>query len=164
MPRLSQIEKRFASRSGEELQAKIEELQAERRAFGREHRGPFVEDVNARLDAVIQEAQAALDAGLAQVAAGAVMLRPSPLAFGRSLSELASLDRIVHDEGFHRRMRAAIDASSPPVAKPKVDAHLAKLDSEITALETELRRREIELRRAAVDSELISLGGGKTAA
>jgi hypothetical protein len=161
--RLSQIEKRYGGKSDEQLEALIAEKQAERRAFSQKHaRGPFPETSHQQLSKAIEEARVALDAGLAQVAAGAVMVRPSPLAFGRSLSELASLDRIANDAAFEAKLRAAIDAAAPPMAKQKADAELTKFDSEIEALETELKRREVVLRRAEIDAELAGLGG-KTA-
>lgn len=158
--RLSQIEKRYGAKSDEQLEALIAENERERRTFSQKHaRGPFPETSHEQLAKAIEEARAALDAGLTQVAAGAVMVRPSPLAFGRSLCELASLDRIANDEPFQARLRAAIDASSPSMAKPKVEAKLAQFDSEIESLQTELKRRSVVLRRDEADAELAGLGG-----
>jgi hypothetical protein len=155
---LGKLAKKYGEASDEELQAKIEALRAERRTLARENRGPFPEDVHARFDQLIAEARVALDAGLAQVAAGALMLTPNQLAPGRSLVELASLDRVANDAAFQAKLRVAIDAATPSLSKAKVEAQQAKFDSEIATLETEIRRREVDRRRAAAEAELSELG------
>jgi hypothetical protein len=91
------------------------------------------------------------------------MLTPSALVPGRSLSELAAFDRIANDVAFQAKIRTAIGAASPPLAKAKVDEKLARLDDEVGAIEHELRRREISRRRDEADAELAHLGGGKAA-
>lgn len=157
---LARTAKKFAAASDEELQAKVEELQGERRALAREHRGPFPEDAHARLDELIAEARTALERGLSAAAAGGLMLMQTPLAPGRSLAEMAGLDRVAHDPAFEARIRSAIDrAPAPPLSKAKLTEKLSRLDDDVEALEVELKRRAIELRRAEVDAELAGLGG-----
>jgi hypothetical protein len=165
IPRLAKLEKKFDNQSDQDLQAEIERLQGERRTLARANPGPFPEDLNERFDELVEEARAQLERGLASAAGGALNLSPSPIAPGRSLSELASVWQVVHDLEFQKQVRAAIDSGSAPgLSKAKLTEKLGRLDDEIGAIETELRRREIELRRAEADSELISLGGGDRAA
>jgi hypothetical protein len=53
---LAKIAKKYTAKSDEELEAKIEELQAERRAFSQEHaRGPFPETRHEQLSKAIEE-------------------------------------------------------------------------------------------------------------
>ena len=69
------------------------------------------------------------------------------------------MDRIANDAAFQAKIRAAIDANSPPLAKAKVDEKLGRLDDEVETLEVELKRREVVLRRDEADAELAGLGG-----
>ena len=62
MKLLAGIGKRFASRSDAELAAEIEQLQAERRAFHREHNGRIKDDAHAHVERLAAQARGRVDA------------------------------------------------------------------------------------------------------
>lgn len=167
--KLTELKRKFGTRSEAAIRSEIESLRTKRRQFEREHRR-LREDAHQQLDQRVADAEAHVELTiqahgpdvLSIPLIGTSIANPS----AQSLVDLHAMYRFARDEVFIARLHAAIDSAPDGIystlSRADYEAKLAGFDTHVAELEVELRRRVVEQQEIAAKQARQELEGSVT--